>query len=94
MNAHAVSGAGAVGTGHNFPKPRRVERDHGAVDISTRDDWIVDFCYPILSCFGKMISVSDHNPVLDETILSVSENYPKVYCDAQHTFLCCVYFAS
>jgi len=26
-------------------------------------------------------------------MLSVSENYPKVYCDAQHTFLCCVHFA-
>jgi len=33
-----------------------------------------------------MISVSDPNPVLVEIILSVSENYPKVYCDAQHTF--------
>jgi len=32
-----------------------------------------------------MISVSNPNPVLVETILSVSENYPKVYCDAQHT---------
>jgi len=62
--------------------------------IDNRDDWIVDFCYPILSCFGKMISVSDPSPVLVETILSVSENYPKVYCDAQHIFLCCVYFAS
>jgi len=27
-------------------------------------------------------------------LLSVSENYPKVYYDAQHTFLCSVYFAS
>jgi len=34
-----------------------------------------------------MISVSDLNPVLDETILSVSENYPKVYFDAQHAFI-------
>jgi len=33
-----------------------------------------------------MISVCDVNPVLVETIPSVSENYPKVYCDAQHTF--------
>jgi len=33
-----------------------------------------------------MISVSDPNPVLVEIILSVSENYPKVYCDAQHIF--------
>ena len=62
--------------------------------IWTRDDRIVDFYSPILSCFGKMISVSDPNPVLVETILSASENYPKVCCDAQHTFLCCVYFAS
>ena len=54
---------------------------------------MVDFYYPILSCFGKMISVSDPIPVLVETILSVSENYPIVHCDAQHTFLCCVYFA-
>jgi len=30
--------------------------------------------------------ISDPNPVLVETILSISENYPKVYCDAQHTF--------
>jgi len=40
-----------------------------------------------------MISVSDPNPVLVEIILSVSENYLKVYGAAQHTFLCCVYFA-
>jgi len=33
-----------------------------------------------------MTSVSDPNPVLVETMLSVSENYPKVYCDAQHPF--------
>ena len=25
---------------------------------------------------------------------TVSKNYPKVYCDAQHTFLYCVYFTS
>jgi len=62
--------------------------------LKIRDDRIVDFYYPILSCFFKMISVPDSNPVLVETMLSVSENYPKVYCDAQHTFLCCVYFAS
>ena len=60
---------------------------------TTRDDRIVDFHYPILSCFRKMISVSDPNAVLVEMILSVSKNYPKVYCDAQHTFLCCVYFS-
>jgi len=59
-----------------------------------RDDRTVDFHYPILSCLWKTISVSDPNPVLIEIILSVSENYPKMYCDAQHTFLCCVYFAS
>jgi len=41
-----------------------------------------------------MISVSDLNPVLIEIIISVSENYPKVYYDAQHTFLCFVNFAS
>jgi len=34
-----------------------------------------------------MISISDPNPVLVETILFVSENNPKVHCDAQHTFL-------
>jgi len=60
----------------------------------TRDDRIVDFYYPILSCFWKMISVSDPNLVFVETILSLSKHYPKAYCDAQHTFLCCVYFAS
>jgi len=37
-----------------------------------------------------MISVSGPNPALDETILSVSEDYPKVYCDAQHIF-CAVF---
>ena len=62
--------------------------------FASRDDRIVDFHYPILSCFWKMISVSDPNPVLVEIILSISENYPKVYCDAKYTFLCCVYFAS
>ena len=40
------------------------------------------------------MSVSYLNPVLVEIILSVSENYPKVYCVTQPTFLCCVYFAS
>jgi len=33
-----------------------------------------------------MISISDPNPVVVETILSISENDPKVYCDAQYTF--------
>jgi len=65
-----------------------------AACVHCRYDRIVDLHYPILSCFWKMISVSDSNPVLIEIILSVSENYPKVYCVAQHSFLCCVYFAS
>jgi len=58
-----------------------------------RDDRILDFYYLILSCFWKMISVSDLNPVLVEITLSISENYPKVFYDAQHTLLCFVYFA-
>jgi len=33
-----------------------------------------------------MISVYDPIPVLVKIILSISENYPKVYYDAQHTF--------
>jgi len=37
-----------------------------------------------------MISISDLNLVLVEIILSVSENYLKVYYDAQHIFLCFV----
>jgi len=37
--------------------------------------------------------ISDPNPVLVEIILSASKNYPKMYYDAQHIFLCCVYFA-
>jgi len=37
---------------------------------------------------------SDPNPVTVKIILFVSENYPKVYYDAQHTYLCSVYFAS
>jgi len=37
--------------------------------------------------------ISDPNPVLVKLMLSVSENYPKVYYDAQHIFLCSVYFA-
>jgi len=39
---------------------------------------------PIL--FLKNGIVSDPNPVLVEIILSASENYPKVYHDAQHNF--------
>ena len=62
--------------------------------VHSRDDRIVVFYYPILSCFWKMLSVSDPNPVLVKIILSVSENYPKVYHDAQHIFLCFVYFVS
>jgi len=58
------------------------------------DDRIVFFYYLNLSCFWKMVSVSDPNPILVEIILSVFENYPKVYYDAQHTFLCFVYFSS
>jgi len=40
-----------------------------------------------------MITVSDPNPVSVEIILSVSDNYPKVCCNAKHTFLCRAYFA-
>jgi len=60
--------------------------------LFTRDDRIVDFYYAILSCLWNMISVSDPNPVLVETILSVSEKDPKVYCDANHSFfVLCLY---
>jgi len=39
-----------------------------------------------------MISVSDPNLVLVEITLSVSKNYPIVYCDAQHThFVLCLF---
>ena len=64
--------------------------------MKTINHWplIVDFYFPILSCFSKLISVFDPNPVLVKIIPSRSENYPKVYYDAQHTFLCSVYFAS
>jgi len=61
-----------------------------ASGVQYRDDRIVFFYYRILSCFWKMISVSDPNPVLVEIILSASENYPKVFCVAQHIFLCFV----
>jgi len=53
----------------------------------------MDSYYPILSCFWKMISVSDPNPVLVKIILSVGENYSEVYYDAQHIFLCSFHFA-
>jgi len=59
-------------------------------EAADRDDRIVFFYYPILSFFSKMISISDLNLVLVEIILSVSENYLKVYYDAQHIFLCFV----
>ena len=58
--------------------------------IAYTDDRIVDFYYPILSCFWKIISVSDPNPVLVKIILTVSENYPKVYYDGQHSLHFCV----
>ena len=54
---------------------------------ATRQRWSVSgflLSDPIL--FLKILSVSDPNPVLDETILSVSKIYPKMYCDAQHKF--------
>jgi len=57
-----------------------------------RDDQIMLFYYAILSCFWKIISVSDPNPVLVKIVISVSKNYPKMYYDAQHIFLCSVYF--
>ena len=66
------------------PLPPITERpDESAMRLApeaSRDDRIVVIYYPILSCFWKMISVSDPNPVLVEIILSVSENYPKVHC--------------
>jgi len=39
------------------------------------------------------MSVSDPIPVMVNIKLPVSKNYPKVYYDAQHTFLCSVYFS-
>jgi len=50
------------------------------VHVCIRDDRLVDFYYLILSCFWKMISA------LVKIIVSVSENYPKVHYDSQHTF--------
>jgi len=58
--------------------------------VSSRDDRIVDFYYPIISCFWKIISVSDANPVLVQIILTVSENYPKVYYGGKHSLHFCV----
>jgi len=42
---------------------------HAFIDgmVLTKDDQIVDFCYPIVSCFRKIISASDANPVLVRT---------------------------
>jgi len=40
-----------------------------------------------------MISISDPNLVLVEAMLSVLKTYPKVYYDAQQTYLFCIYFA-
>jgi len=58
--------------------------------FASRDDRVVDFNYPILSCFWKTISVFYANPVLVKIILTVSENYPKVYYDGQHSLHFCV----
>ena len=102
LSSSSPSGGIFVGLSYCFFEPVSEERTtHNALlvcraegSMESRDDRIVVFNYPMLSCFWKMISVSDPNPVLVEIILSVSENYPKVYYDAQHTFLCFVYFAS
>ena len=61
----------------------------GLHKLHFRDDQIVFFTIRSYPVFGKMISVSDPNPVLVEIILSVSENYPKVCYDAQHTVHFC-----
>jgi len=58
--------------------------------VQFRDDWILDFYSPILSCSWKIISVSDPNAVLVQIILAVSENYPKVYYHGQHGLHFCV----
>ena len=51
----------------------------------SRDDRIVFFYYPIQSCFLKMISESNPNPVLGEILLSITEKYPKcIFKNAQH----------
>jgi len=93
LNRITLNG-GPVGWRVVFPiETLEVSTDGGLRGEHGRDDRIMDFYYPTLSCFWKMISVSDPNPVLVKIILSVSQNYPKVYYDAQHTFLCSVYFA-
>jgi len=61
-----------------------------ALQPARRDDWIVDFHYPILYCFWKMISVSDPNPVW----LKLCYPYPKTIrkCIAMHNIhFCAVY---
>ena len=84
----------------SFNIPLKYDYDHfntvafGNARKSFRDDQTADFYYPILSCFWKMITVTDPNPVSVKIILSVSKNYPKMHYDAQHTFLGRVYFAS
>jgi len=75
--------------GHSTTSILWVGRFNAVQHTSTRDDWIVDFHYPILTCFRKMISVSDPNPVLVEIILSVSESV--LWCTTY--ILCCAYFA-
>jgi len=62
-------------------------------ELLTRDDWIVEFYYPILSCFWKMKSVSVPNNVLVEFILSVSETIQKCVVMQNIHLLCCVYFS-
>jgi len=63
-----------------------VQNRHPFYHLPYRDDRIVDFHYPILTCFWKMIS--DPNPVLVEIILSVSESV--LWCTTY--ILYCAYF--
>jgi len=58
----------------------------------SRDDRIVDFHYPFLTGFRKMISVSDPNPVLVEIILSVRKLFESVLLCTTY-ILCYAYFA-
>ena len=44
------------------------------VAVAHRDDLIVFFSYPILSCFWKMLSISGPNHGLVDIVLSVSES--------------------
>ena len=64
-------------------------------DYDTRDDRIVGFYYPILSCFWKIISVSD--PIRILFLLKPYYPYPKTIWEfiLMHNiyFLFCVYFA-